>query len=241
MNIFSSEECAVSSANIHKVSRQTHGAPIVGDIPDNDDANRKWVHHAAIVSGVQSGDPSALSELYEICSKGTHNFFKRRGLPAQDMPDSTHNVFMSLLTSIRRNQIQDPRRLMGFVRTVLDRAALQRVRHTIDRRRREQDIRELRDHKDPAAGADLAHYRREQVELVKLALEQMCSRDREILRRFYFLHETPAQICEEMGLTETQYRLFKSNAKTRLAKLTRKVMQKRSLGALRSSLQPTVS
>jgi len=51
---------------------------------------------------------------------------------------------------------------------------------------------------------------------IRRELAEMRTRDRELLVRFYLENQTREQICEEMGLTETQYRLFKSRAKGKL-------------------------
>ncbi len=40
-------------------------------------------------------------------------------------------------------------------------------------------------------------------------------RDREFLTRFYSLGQSQSQICAQMGLTDTQYRLLKSRAENR--------------------------
>jgi RNA polymerase sigma-70 factor, ECF subfamily len=44
----------------------------------------------------------------------------------------------------------------------------------------------------------------------------MAPRCREILERFYLREQRREQICREMSLTETQFRLLKSRAKARL-------------------------
>jgi DNA-directed RNA polymerase specialized sigma24 family protein len=57
-----------------------------------------------------------------------------------------------------------------------------------------------------------------------------CSRrDREILTRFYLLEQSQEQICEEMGLNDTQFRLLKSRAKQRFSDEGRRRMAKSNL------------
>jgi DNA-directed RNA polymerase specialized sigma24 family protein len=53
-------------------------------------------------------------------------------------------------------------------------------------------------------------------------LRSISPRDREILTRFYLYEQTQEQICREMDLTETQFRLLKSRAKARFAELGRR-------------------
>ncbi len=59
---------------------------------------------------------------------------------------------------------------------------------------------------------------RENTRLMKRVLSTLSLRDRDILVRFY-LQE---QICREMDLTETQFRLLKSRARARFGELGRK-------------------
>lgn len=55
----------------------------------------------------------------------------------------------------------------------------------------------------------------------------LTARDREILMRFYLEEQSQDQICTEMGLTETQFRLLKSRAKTRFAEMSRKALTRK--------------
>jgi DNA-directed RNA polymerase specialized sigma24 family protein len=75
-------------------------------------------------------------------------------------------------------------------------------------------------------------------ELMERVLRGLSKRDREILTRFYLDEQPQEQICEEMQLTETQFRLFKSRAKTRFGELGRKKLSKKPIRTffLRSSM-----
>ena len=64
--------------------------------------------------------------------------------------------------------------------------------------------------------------RAERSDLMLKVLNGISRRDREILTRFYLYEQPQSQICEEMALTETQFRLLKSRAKMRFAELGRK-------------------
>jgi RNA polymerase sigma-70 factor, ECF subfamily len=48
-------------------------------------------------------------------------------------------------------------------------------------------------------------------------IASLSSRQREILVRFYVEEQSVTEICTAMDLTETQFRLLKSQAKARLA------------------------
>jgi RNA polymerase sigma factor (sigma-70 family) len=56
-------------------------------------------------------------------------------------------------------------------------------------------------------------------EVAMRVLKGLSKRDRELLVRFYLDEQTPEQICREMNLTETQFRLIKSRAKARYGEL----------------------
>jgi RNA polymerase sigma-70 factor (ECF subfamily) len=60
-------------------------------------------------------------------------------------------------------------------------------------------------------------------------IRAMPPRDREVLVRFYIDEQEPARICEELGMSEGQFRNIKSRAKTRLGKLARKRIERTSL------------
>lgn len=62
---------------------------------------------------------------------------------------------------------------------------------------------------------------------MEAALNGLAVRDREILMRFYLDEQSQDQICAEMGLTETQFRLLKSRAKARFGELGRKALTRR--------------
>jgi DNA-directed RNA polymerase specialized sigma24 family protein len=59
----------------------------------------------------------------------------------------------------------------------------------------------------------------ERVVLMQRALQRLGNRQREILTRFYLQEQSKDQICADMGLSATQYRLLKNRAKTKVGKL----------------------
>jgi DNA-directed RNA polymerase specialized sigma24 family protein len=62
---------------------------------------------------------------------------------------------------------------------------------------------------------------RQNVDLAMRVLTSLPWRDREVLMRFYLKEQSPRQICRDMGLTQTQFRLTKSRAKARFTELAR--------------------
>jgi RNA polymerase sigma-70 factor (ECF subfamily) len=67
---------------------------------------------------------------------------------------------------------------------------------------------------------------RQHEEVAEAVLRIISSRDREILTRFYLMEQAPEEICREMNLSETQFRLLKSRAKARFGELGRKKLSR---------------
>lgn len=70
---------------------------------------------------------------------------------------------------------------------------------------------------------------RQKIELMTSVLRELSEKDREILTRFYLHEQTQEQICDDMELSDTQFRLLKSRAKNRFGELGRKKLQQRAL------------
>ena len=68
---------------------------------------------------------------------------------------------------------------------------------------------------------------RQHVQMAEEVLKNISERDREILTRFYLQEQTQEEICEEMSLSETQFRLLKSRAKARFGELGKKTLARR--------------
>lgn len=68
--------------------------------------------------------------------------------------------------------------------------------------------------------------------MIHKVLSEIPARDREILTRFYLLEQSQEQICLEMELSDTQFRLLKSRAKSRFGELGKKRLAHRNLQAV---------
>jgi RNA polymerase sigma-70 factor (ECF subfamily) len=85
---------------------------------------------------------------------------------------------------------------------------------------------------DPRENPEESAIFRERAELIQRVLGELTERDREILTRFYLNEQSQDQICTEMSLTETQFRLLKSRAKARFGELGKKKLSQRTLQAV---------
>ena len=178
----------------------------------------------ALVEQVHKGDDAGMADLYRLFAKGIR-FYLCRQLGAQEIDDKIHDTFLIVVKAIRRGDLREPERLMGFVRTVVRRQVAAHIDHLVHRRR---------DHINLDVGARVADDRRnpeqtaafrEKASLMMEVLRELSERDRDILTRFYLHEQSQEQICDEMNLTETQFRLLKSRAKARFGELGQKKLK----------------
>lgn len=187
------------------------GNPSLPDPPD-------WT---SLVARIEAREESALEELYRVFSRGIR-FFLCRQLGAQDLDDKVHDTFLIVVQAIQRHELRNPERLMGFVRTVVRRQIAAHIDRAITSRRDRSAVDPgiiLPDqHEDPEEAA----MNRQRKEIAAAILRSISSRDREILTRFYLNQQSQEQICREMNLSETQFRLLKSRAKARFGDIGKK-------------------
>jgi RNA polymerase sigma factor (sigma-70 family) len=173
-----------------------------------------------LVERIRTGDPSALEELYGVFTTGIR-FYLCRELGPQDLDDKVHDAFLTITQSIRRGDLREPERLMGYVRTVIRRQVAAHIGNAVEARRNRVDEDQggvLRDYQpDPERNV----IDRQNIDLAMRVLNSLPRRDREVLIRFYLKEQSPRQICRDMSLTETQFRLTKSRAKARFTELGR--------------------
>ena len=73
---------------------------------------------------------------------------------------------------------------------------------------------------------------REQQDLVRWTLAPLSEREGEISIAFYMQEQSQQQICQEMGLTHTQYRLLKWRSKAHFEQVSRRQIASRHLRSL---------
>jgi len=173
---------------------------------------------AGLVERIQRGEASALEELYGVFTTGIR-FYLCRQLGPQDLDDKVHDAFLTITQSIRRGDLREPERLMGYVRTIIRRQVAAHIESAVAARRNRTDAEHgmlLCDrHPDPERRV----IERENTDVAMRILNSLPRRDREVLIRFYLREQSPRQICRDMNLTATQFRLVKSRAKGRFTDL----------------------
>jgi len=189
----------------------------------HEDAGQNWV---ALVESVQRGERAGMEELYRVFSRGVR-FYLCRQLGPQDLDDKVHDTFVIVVEAIQKGELREPERLMGFVRTVVRRQVAGQIDRSVQSRKEQAELEtttSMSDHHDTPEEASIV---RQHEEVAEAVLRGISGREREILTRFYLLEQSQEEICEEMNLSETQFRLLKSRAKARFGELGRKKLGRR--------------
>jgi RNA polymerase sigma-70 factor (ECF subfamily) len=186
---------------------------------------------AVLVERIRIGETDGMEELYQLFSKGIR-FYLCRQLGPQELEDKVHDTFLVVVQAIRRGDLREPERLMGFVRTVVRRQVAAHIDKIVHVRREQTDLESSVRIPDPAEDPEQNAIFQQRAKLIRRVLDELGERDREILTRFYLREQGQEQICSEMALTETQFRLLKSRAKARFGELGKKKLAHRSLGTI---------
>src|SRR5579884_1620574 len=175
---------------------------------------------ADLVGRIREGDRGGEDELYAVLSGGIRFLLMRSLGSIEDAEDRLHEVLVIVVNAIREDRLNDPERLMGYIHTVV-RCQIATV---IDARvaQRKQQV-SVDDQSRPvrSVGRDPEQIaiQNEQMDCAIQLLNELKPRDRELLRRFYLLEQPKDRIMADMGLNETQFRLFRSRAKARYDEL----------------------
>jgi hypothetical protein len=78
------------------------------------------VDWAALVDQVKTGDDAAMEQLYKLFGRGIRYYLCRQMGP-EELDDKIHDTFLIVVNAIKRGEVREPERLMGFVRTVVRR------------------------------------------------------------------------------------------------------------------------
>jgi RNA polymerase sigma-70 factor (ECF subfamily) len=169
-----------------------------------------------LVEMILRGHPAGLEELYTMA--GNFTFFLMRQLGNDDLLDKVHDVFLSAATAITTGKLRDSARLTPFLTTLTRFYTYGQIDRRVVRRKYGAQL----EHTNiPDGRINIEHnvYRQQKRRIVREILGSMPKRDRDVLERFYVHEQTKEEICREMNLTATQFRLLKSKAKSTFAKL----------------------
>jgi RNA polymerase sigma-70 factor, ECF subfamily len=206
----------VDEANMREQTGRTESDPQVASTAND------W---ARLVTKIQRGDEDALAELYQVFARGV-KFYMYRQLGPQDLDDRLHDTFLVVVQAIKRGDLREPERLMGFVRTIVRRQVATHIDEIVQTRREQVAIEQGPTLPDRTRTPEQHAMDEQQATLIARVLRGMSTRDRDILTRFYMQEQSQEQICKEMNLTDTQYRLLKSRAKARFGEIGRRFLSR---------------
>ena len=157
-----------------------------------------------LVEQIRRGNPAAVFQLYSALRQQLLPYFRRaRGA---DSEDSLHDVFIEVLRSVRDGRIQFSERLMAFAWAVArhqNSGALRKAGRCSGHPKEATN--------DAPQEQDYFHSEMRSEMLRRIA--RLAPVDQQILTRFYLKEEPWRNICSELGLTPTQFRLRKQRAK----------------------------
>lgn len=182
-----------------------------------------YENFAVLIQGIKNNDDLAAETL---CSKikGGILLVIRRTVGYQDLEDIMQDVLATVLNAIQRDQVHHPDALLAFARTIAHRRVSAYVKHAVSERSHDSGpIDDYRPSTSYSDNPEEKYFQAERAHLISRALMGLKSNQREVLQRFYYQEEPKEQICRDMNLTETQFRLLKYRARINLGNAGRRL------------------
>jgi len=174
-----------------------------------------------IVSLILAGNVQGEELLYSTFSRGL------RYLAAKHCPeyaeDCMHDAILTVTRQIKGGQLKTPAALPGYLTIVLKRTAWNKKLES-ERLGANDEVFStvVQTRSDDKADPQRLLEIEERTKILREGLKSLKPQEREILTRFYLSGERPEHICQQMNLTETQFRLNKSRSKQKLEIYTSK-------------------
>jgi RNA polymerase sigma-70 factor, ECF subfamily len=205
---------------------------MVQEIPAEPRCNTPVLHAGAetpwpaLIERIRANESEGMEDLYDVFSRSVR-FFLYRQLGQQDLEDFLHDSFLAVTQAIRRGELREPERLMGYVWAVVRRQLAGLIERTVNQRNQWAEVDGAARVFDRRPDPEWTAIGKQHQMMAYRLLNEVSGRDREILMRFYLQEQTQEEICREMHLTDTQFRLLKSRAKARFAALGKRRLVRR--------------
>ena len=190
-------------------------------VPGFDITDFDW---ETLVTQIRDNDPAGMESLYNLFSKGIR-YYLCRNVGLQEIDDMVHDTIVIVVQAIRKGELREPERLMGYVRTVVRRQVANHIAASVQSRKGHLDLESGESVIDPRIDPENDIITDERMILMQAVLREITGRDQEILRRFYVEEHAMEDICADLGINETQFRLLKWRAKQRFGELGRQKMK----------------
>ncbi len=170
-----------------------------------------------VVENVRNGDPRGLDQLYSVFRMFTGSL--RRHIGYQDFEDRLHDVFLLVVDAIRDGRLREPSALPGYIHGVARISVCSAIGVRSRHRRLNNSLRHWVTSSSERRSPEEELLYQQRVNLMRQMVAALSAREREVLTRYYLKEQSREQICRELDLTETQFRLTKSRAKQRLERV----------------------
>jgi len=170
-----------------------------------------------IVNRMAHGDESAAEDLYRGL-ESVRAFF-RRNLGTEYYEDAYQELMLDLLEQIQGGKVREPQHLQRYAFTIARIKVIRGLRQVFRDRTSDPISEDITERRESSANPESVAARREAVGMAMRVLDALQPREREILTRFYFNGDSPAEIQAELELNQTQFRLIKCRAKARFKEL----------------------
>jgi len=183
-------------------------------------------NYPQLISRIRAGETNAMEELYRTFQPGLR-WLIIRALGTQDADDVVNDTFCAAFKMIQQGAVQDPERLAGYIRGIARIQILNNIQSRVFGRERESELDCGKGAPDSQPSPEELAQVVESRAVVHEALSGLPERHREVLVRFYLQGQGSEEICREMSLTPTQFRLAKSRAKERFGYLGKRILKRK--------------
>ena len=169
-----------------------------------------------LVNRVQNGDQAAETEMVERYSRGLRFLLRRKTRDTQLSEDFLQETWAIALVKLRRNGLDNPGRLAGYLCGIANNLALGE-RRRVNRQHTSVNSEIIALIPDDSSNPFRHVSRAELCNQVQGLLDDLKKeRDREILRRFYVREEDKDSICKRLGIDGLHFNRVLYRARQRL-------------------------
>lgn len=173
-----------------------------------------------LVRRIQAGDRRAEEELVARFGEGLTFLLRRWTRDRDAAADLYQETFRLALEKIRRGELRDPERLAAFLHSLAKNLSIHHYRRETARGGREKPIETTAEVPDRDEGQLGNLLRQEKIGLVRrLVAELPQERDRQVLFRFYLREEDKERICDDLGLSRSEFNVVLFRARRRYQRL----------------------
>jgi RNA polymerase sigma-70 factor, ECF subfamily len=170
-----------------------------------------------VVENVRDHRPEGLDQLYRVFRILSGSL--RRQLGFQDFEDRMHDIYLLVIEAIRDGKLREAGALPSFIHGVARLSTCSSIGIRARHNRLSSSLQQWVTLKNDSITPEQVLAEKQRTEIMRNLLDTLSDREREVLTRFYLHEQTKDQICREMNLTETQFRLTKCRAKQRLGRI----------------------